>query len=77
VIASQQAQLSAAIHMALAKKDITQATFHLLMRTLRGEQGVMQHYQLQMMDSLLTGILLIAVDLERASEVARVIAYIP
>lgn len=77
VVASQQAQFAAAVHMALARKDITQATFHLLIRIAQGQRGVMQSYRLQMMDSLLTGILLIAVDLDRASEVARVIAYIP
>ncbi|MBW8125841.1 MULTISPECIES: NEL-type E3 ubiquitin ligase domain-containing protein [Pseudomonas] len=77
VIASQKAALDAAAHVALAQKAITAASFHVLQRLIMGERGVMQCYRLQIMDSLLTGILLVAADLDSASRVVPVIAYIP
>ena len=77
VIASQQAALNNAAHLAQLHGEIQPATFHLLQRMVKGERGVMQFYRLRMMDSLLTGILLIAADLDRASEVVPVVVYIP
>lgn len=77
VIASRQAALDRAAHLALHTGEIDGATFALLQRTLSGERGVMQFYQLRMRDTLLTGILLIAADLEKASAPARVVVYIP
>lgn len=77
VIESQKAALDLAAHMALARGDIEPGVFHLLQRTLRGERGAMQFYELKMMGSVLTGILLIAADLDTARHVAPIVAYIP
>ncbi|MGB3122356.1 MAG: DUF6543 domain-containing protein [Pseudomonas sp.] len=77
VIASQQATLHAAAQMALLKQDITHAQVQLLARVLKGERGVMRFYNLQVMDTLLTGILLIAADLDSAREAVPLLAYIP
>ncbi|AMN79141.1 MULTISPECIES: NEL-type E3 ubiquitin ligase domain-containing protein [Pseudomonas] len=77
VIASQQAALDSAAHLALLHGDITADTFHVLQRTVKGERGLMQFYRLRMLDTLLTGILLIAADLDQATTVVSVLAYIP
>ncbi|SFA87354.1 NEL-type E3 ubiquitin ligase domain-containing protein [Pseudomonas sp. NFPP24] len=77
LIASQKAALNAAAHHALLTHAIDAASFHVLQRALNGERGVLQFYELQMMDSRLTSILLIAADLERATVTVPVLAYIP
>ncbi len=77
VIASQQAALDLAAHMALARQDISAASFHLMQRTLRGERGVMQFHALRMHDTLLTGPLLIAPDLDKARASAPITVYLP
>lgn len=77
VIASQQAALNNAAHLAQLHDEIQPATFHLLQRTVKGERGVMQFYRLRMQGTLLTGILLIATDLDQATDVVPVVAYIP
>ena len=77
VIASQQAALQSAAHLALLHGAIAPATFHLLQRAVKGERGVMQFYRLRLQNTLLTGILLIAADLDLATDTARVVAYIP
>ena len=77
VIASQQAALNNAAHLALLHGEIPPATFHLLQHTVQGERGLMQFYRLRMQDTLLTGILLIAADLDLAKDIARVVVYIP
>ncbi|MGY2289324.1 NEL-type E3 ubiquitin ligase domain-containing protein [Pseudomonas sp. SDO528_S397] len=77
VIASQKATLKAAALMALHQQAISPATFYLLQRTLKGERGVMQFYRLHMLGTVLTGILLIAADLDTARDVSPVVAYIP
>ena len=77
VIASQQAMLNAAAHLALHRGEIDATVFHLVQRALKGERGVMQFYRLQMLDTVLTGILLIAADLDRARHPSRLIVYIP
>ncbi|MGF6096040.1 NEL-type E3 ubiquitin ligase domain-containing protein [Pseudomonas sp. 18175] len=77
VIASQQAALANAAHLAQLHTEIEPATFHLLQRTVKGERGVMQFYRLRMQGTLLTGILLVATDLDRAADVVPVVAYIP
>lgn len=77
VIANQQAALSAAAHLAQLRGQLDTATFHLLQRVVRGERGTLQFYRLRMMDSVLTGILLIAADLDQATHVVPVLAYIP
>ena len=77
VIASQQAALDNAAHLALLHGEIQPATFHLLQRAVKGERGVMQFYRLRMQDTLLTGILMIATDLDLAKDIAPVVVYIP
>ncbi|MGL5995435.1 MAG: NEL-type E3 ubiquitin ligase domain-containing protein [Pseudomonas proteolytica] len=83
IIASQKAALKAAAQLAVLKTngqqapDLSAAAHAVLMRALRGERGVMQFYQLRILDAQLTGILLIAADLDRVSSVSKVIAYIP
>ena len=77
VIASQQAALNAAAHLARLRGEIDPATFHLLQRTVKGERAVTQFYRLRLMGTLLTGVLLIANDLDLARDVAPVVAYIP
>ncbi|NVZ18269.1 NEL-type E3 ubiquitin ligase domain-containing protein [Pseudomonas costantinii] len=77
LIASQQAALGLAAHIALARGDIEPGQFHLLQRTLKGERGIMQFYELKMMDTVLTGILLIAADLGSSTFITPVLAYTP
>ena len=77
VIASQQAALNTAAHLAQLRGEIDPATFHLLQRTVKGERGAMQFYRLSVMGALLTGVLLIANDLDLARDTAPVVAYIP
>ncbi len=83
VIASQKAALRAAAELACLHTagqpmpPLSKAAYHVLMRTLRGERGVMQFYQLHILDASLSGILLIAADLDRVSSVSKLIAYIP
>lgn len=83
IIASQKAALKAAAQLAILKTDAQQAAhlstaaYHVLMRALRGERGVLQFYQLHILETSLTGILLIAADLDWVSGVSKVIAYIP
>ncbi|AZF35860.1 hypothetical protein C4J88_1061 [Pseudomonas sp. R4-39-08] len=83
VIASQKAALKAAAHLACLPTDgqqvadLSAAAYHVLMRALRGERGVMRFYQLHILDASLSGILLIAADLDRVSSASKLIAYIP
>ncbi|WP_455885256.1 NEL-type E3 ubiquitin ligase domain-containing protein [Pseudomonas spelaei] len=83
VIASQKAALKAAAQLAVMKTDasgtpdLSQAAHHMLLRALRGEAGLMQFYQLSILDAVLTGVLLIAADLEQTASVSRLIAYLP
>lgn len=77
VIASQQAALNNAAHLALLRGEILPATFHVLQRAVKGERAAMQFYRLRMMGTLLTGILLIAADLDQARDIVPVVAYIP
>lgn len=77
VIASQQAALNSAAHLAQLRGDIEPQAFHLLQRCVKGERGVMQFYRLRIMNTLLTGILLIAADLDLAKDIMPVVVYIP
>ncbi len=83
VITSQKAALRVAALLACLKTDAQQvpdlgiAADHVLMRALRGERGVMQFYQLSILETALSSILLIAADPDRASSESKVIAYIP
>lgn len=77
VIASQKAALENAAHLALLRQDIDLAAFAVVQRALHGERGVMQFYRLQMRDTYLTGILIIAPDLQKATQPAPLLVYIP
>lgn len=83
VISSQKAALKAAAELARMKTnpqgvpDLGPAAYHVLIRALRGERGLMQFYQLNILDIALTGILLISADQDRVSSTSKLIAYIP
>ncbi|ONH55286.1 C-terminal novel E3 ligase, LRR-interacting [Pseudomonas cedrina] len=77
VIASQQAALDRAAHLALLKRDIDAPTFALVQLILQGKPVVMHCYRLSLRGALLTGILLIAANLESASTPVPILAYIP
>lgn len=83
ITTSQKAALKAAAQLACLKTDAQQnpdlgtGAYQVLMRALQGERGLMQFYQLNILDASLTGILLIAADLDKISSVSKLIAYIP
>ncbi|ROM57796.1 hypothetical protein BK648_03240 [Pseudomonas poae] len=77
VIASQQAALKVAARIAFHKQDIGAATLRQLRYTLRGERGNAQCYQLRLLDTLLSGIMIIAADLDTATEATSLVVYIP
>lgn len=77
VIASQQAALDRAAHLALLKRDIDATTFALVQLILQGKPVVMHCYRLSLRGALLTGIVLIAANLETASTPVPILAYIP
>ncbi|SEN14661.1 C-terminal novel E3 ligase, LRR-interacting [Pseudomonas sp. ok272] len=83
VIASQKAALRTAAELARIKTnaqgvpDLSTGAYHVLLRALRGERGLMQFYQLNILDAALTGILLISADQERVTHASKLIAYIP
>ncbi|MGK9415291.1 NEL-type E3 ubiquitin ligase domain-containing protein [Pseudomonas cedrina] len=77
VIASQQAALDRAAHLALLKRDIDATTFALVQLILQGKPVVMHCYRLSLRGALLTGIVLIAANLESASTPVPILAYIP
>lgn len=77
VMASQKAALKAAAKLARLKADLSASSHATLMRVLRGEHELLQFYQLSILDAPLTGILLIAADIEHVSGDAKLMAYIP
>ncbi|WP_460149333.1 dermonecrotic toxin domain-containing protein [Pseudomonas sp. S3_E10] len=77
VTASQKATLKAAAQMALMNNDLQASAYAVVMGVLDGTEQRATFYQLSMLDTPLTGILLISTDLDRAASVAKVIAYIP
>ncbi|MFO2466423.1 NEL-type E3 ubiquitin ligase domain-containing protein [Pseudomonas sp. 15FMM2] len=83
VTASQKAALKAAAHMARIRTDaqgyydLSESGHRALMRILDGDPGGLQYYQMSLLEAPLTGVLLIAADLEKATRVSRLIAYIP
>lgn len=82
VIASQKAALKAAAHMARIKTnghgaaDLDDDAYARVMRVVNGEENTAHCYRLNMLETPLTGILLIADDLD-AFAATEVIAYIP
>lgn len=77
VIASQQAALDRAAHLALFKQDIDASTFALVQLVIQSKPVVMRFYQLRLRGTLLTGVLLISADVEAATTPVPVLAYIP
>ena len=77
VIASQQATLRAAAFMALTQADLGSSAYAVLNGVLEGTEQRARFYQLSLLDTPLTGILLIAEDLDQVTSVSKLIAYIP
>lgn len=70
---SQQTALSAALHMARMQNLLSSD----VLRQLLHPRSPWKRHELTIMNARLTGIVLFAPDLERAQEVATVVAYIP
>lgn len=83
VEASQKAALKAALHLARMNGDIQDDFFQLIQALAEGKQGIklgnepLLCHDLTIMSARLTGIGVFAPNLERARNVARVVAYIP
>jgi len=78
VKASQKDAFRAAVLLARMKGDICADSQTLLLRLLDGVRSPAMHcYQLQIMTARLTGIMLLAGDLERSSRVEPLLVYIP
>ncbi|BFT60985.1 dermonecrotic toxin domain-containing protein [Pseudomonas moorei] len=84
IIASQQSAMKAAAHLALMKKDIGAEAYLTVLNMVLGKQGLIfdgapaRFYHLNMLDTRLTGIVLIAADIDTpGANVRRVIAYVP
>ncbi|MEJ5058696.1 MULTISPECIES: NEL-type E3 ubiquitin ligase domain-containing protein [unclassified Pseudomonas] len=83
VILSQKSALNVAAQMALMKKDIDQAAYDVVQGMLDDRSGLkwdgkpVDYYNLAMMDTRLSGIILIAADAASASGPVPLIAYVP
>lgn len=83
VILSQKSALNVAAHMALMKNDIDQEAFDVVQGMLDDRSRLkwngqpVGYYNLAMMDTRLSGIILIAADTSSASGAVPVIAYVP
>ncbi|OOQ41705.1 hypothetical protein AO361_00515 [Pseudomonas fluorescens] len=84
IVASQKSAMKAAAHLALMKKDIGAAAYLTVLNMVLGKKGLVwdggpvRFYHLSMLDTRLTGIVLIAADLDTpGANVRRVIAYVP
>ncbi|WP_330207629.1 NEL-type E3 ubiquitin ligase domain-containing protein [Pseudomonas sp. AM14(2022)] len=83
VIFSQKSTLSVCAQLALAKKDIDRDAYEVIQgmlddrRNLRWRGRAINYYNLAMMDTALTGITLIAPDVDTANAPVPVIAYVP
>lgn len=84
IVASHRSAMKAAAHLALLKKDIGAAAYQTVLNMVLGKKGLVfdggpvRYYHLSMLDTCLTGIVLIAADLDTpGASVRRVIAYIP
>ncbi len=80
---SQRDALRAASVLALMKQDIDHETHRMLLNLVAGHQALTLHgkpmycYELTMMDTALTGIVLIAADLDHSHQIEQVIVYVP
>ncbi|WP_256562557.1 MULTISPECIES: dermonecrotic toxin domain-containing protein [unclassified Pseudomonas] len=84
IIHSQKTALAAALQIALVKKDIGPDAYRLMQGIIQGVKGLtldgkaVRFHHLTMMDTRLTGIVLIGPDVDaRARGVRRIIAYVP
>lgn len=83
VILSQKSALNVAAHMALMKNDIDQEAFDVVQgmlddrSQLKWNDKPVDYYNLAMMDTRLSGIILIAADASSAHDPVPVIAYVP
>lgn len=83
VVQSQKSALNAAAYMALMKNDIDQSAFDVVQGMLNDRSRLewngkpVGYYNLAMMDTRLSGIILIASDTSSASGPVPVIAYVP
>lgn len=83
VVLNQQAALNVAACMALIKGDIQARDHELISALIKGQANPMfdgkpaHCHDLSLMDATLTGIVLIAADLEHSREALPVIAYVP
>ena len=77
VIASQKAAFKAAAHMAYMNKDLGVAAYAMVLRVLAGTEKKAGFYHLTLLDTPLSGILLISSDLDTATRTSKLIAYIP
>jgi hypothetical protein len=84
IVNSQKSAMKAAAHLALMKKDIGPAAYLTVLNMVLGKKGQVfdggpvRYYHLSMLGTRLTGIVLIAADLDApGANVRRVIAYVP
>lgn len=83
VVQSQKSALNAAAYMALMKNDIDQAAFDVVQGMLNDRSRLewngkpVGYYNLAMMDTRMSGIILIASDTSSASGPVPLIAYVP
>ncbi|WP_256345684.1 dermonecrotic toxin domain-containing protein [Pseudomonas sp. PD9R] len=84
VVVSQKSAMKAAAHLALMKKDISPTAYLTVLNMVLGKKGLVldgasvRFYHLNMLDTRLTGIVLIAADLDTpGADIRRVIAYVP
>ncbi|WLH89157.1 hypothetical protein PSH87_21500 [Pseudomonas sp. FP453] len=83
VVASQKAALRAALHLARIRGEIQDDFAQQVEGLLEGRASLklgdfaLQCHDLQLMDAPLSGILLLAPDLERSRSVQRLVAYVP
>ena len=77
VSANQVAALNVAAQMAVMKGDIQPQDHRLITDLIAGRPVAAHCHDLSLMDATLTGVVLIAADLENSREVLPVIAYVP
>lgn len=83
IVESEKASFKAAARLAVLKGDIDADSCDLILMMLDGQRNltrkgrIMQFANLSILDSLLTGIVLITPDMDRAREVVPIFAYVP
>ncbi|PFN92032.1 hypothetical protein COJ85_26685, partial [Bacillus sp. AFS076308] len=83
IIENEKAAFKAAARLAVLKGDIDADAGDLILMMLDGQRNltrkgrIMQFAKLSMLDSQLTGIVLITPDLNRVHEVVPIFAYVP